>query len=108
MLEAQPGLALLRRLLLAALSLVASGVGHRVGFVEHDNAVEAADEPVGDLLDSARLLAARLRAQGRVGGEEDALVERDRGALAEARQRHDVGAITADRGPVALGILGSG
>src|SRR6202035_6133781 len=46
----------------------------------------------------------RLGAQGRVGGEEDALVERDRGALAEARKRHDVGAIAADRRPVALGV----
>ena len=32
-------------------------------------------------------------------------VERDRRALAEARQRHDVGAVAADRGPVALGVL---
>ena len=104
-LQAQPGLALLRGLLLAALALVAGGVGHGVRLVEDDDAVEAAAEPVDDLLNPARLLALRLGAQGRVGGEEDAFVERDRGALAEARQRHDVGAIAADRGPVALGVL---
>ena len=38
-----------------------------------------------------------LRAQRGVGGEQDAFLERDRRALAEARQRHDVGAIAADR-----------
>ena len=47
----------------------------------------------------------RLGAQGGVGGEEDAFVEGDRRALAEARQRHDVGAVAADCGPVALGVL---
>ena len=62
-------------------------------------------EPVDDLLNAAGFLAPCLGAQGRVGGEEDAFVERDRSALAEARQRHDVGAVAADRGPVALGIL---
>ena len=104
-LQAQSGLALLRRFLLAALALVAGGVGHGVGLVEDDDAVEIAAEPVDDLLHAAGLLAPRLGAQGRVGGEEDAFVERDRRALAEARQRHDVGAVAADRGPVALGIL---
>src|SRR5690242_7384839 len=74
-------------------------------FVEDNEAVEIAAEPVDDLLDAAGLLAARLRAQRGVGGEEDALLERDRGALAEARQRHDVGAVAADRRPVALGVL---
>ena len=104
-LQAQPRQALLRGLLLAALALVAGGVGHGVGLVEDDDAVEVAAQPVDDLLHAGRLLAARLRAQGGVGGEEDALVERDRRALAEARQRHDVGAVAADRGPVALGVL---
>ena len=51
------------------------------------------------------LLAFRLRAQGRVGREQDAFGESDRGALLEARQRHEVGAVAAERGPVALGIL---
>ena len=73
--------------------------------VEDDDAVEIASEPVDDLLHAARLLALGLRAQGRVGGEEDAFLERDRSTLAEARKRHEVGAVAADRGPVALGIL---
>jgi hypothetical protein len=81
-LQAQPGLALLRGLLLAALApgsspgraLVAGGVGHRVRLVEDDDAVEtcpgpragAAPQPVDDLLHAARLVALRLRAQRRV------------------------------------------
>ena len=47
----------------------------------------------------------RLRAQGCVGGEEDAFVECDRRTLAEARQRDDVGAVAADCRPVALGVF---
>ena len=39
-LQAQSGLALLRRFLFAAFAFVAGGVRHRVGFVEHDNAVK--------------------------------------------------------------------
>src|ERR1700730_8881097 len=105
MLQAQARLALLRGFLLAALALVAGGVCHGVRFVEDDDAVEAAAEPVDDLLNPARLLAARLGAHGGVGGEEDAFLERDRAALAEARQWHEVGAVAADRGPVALGVL---
>ena len=104
-LQAQPGLALLRRLLLPAFAFVAGGVRHRVRLVEDDDAVVTAAKPVDDLLHAARLLAPRLGAQGRVGREEDAFVERDRHALAEARQRHNVGAVAADRGPVAFGIL---
>ena len=67
--------------------------------------IRAAAEPVDDLLNAAGFVALGLGAQGGVGGEEDAFVERDRGALTEARQRHDVGAVAADRRPVALGIL---
>ena len=62
-------------------------------------------EPVDDLLNAAWFVALRLRAQRRVGGKENAFVERDRCTLAEARQRHDVGAVAADCGPVALGVL---
>src|SRR5260370_8574864 len=100
-LKAQARLALLRRLLLPALAFVAGGVAHGVGLVEDDDAVEAAAEPVDDLLHAARLLAARLGAQGGVGGEEDAFLERDRGALPEARERHAVGALAADSPPLA-------
>jgi len=85
MLQAQAGLALLRGFFLAALALVAGGVGHDVRFVEDDDAVEGAAEPVDDLLDAACLLTARLRAQCGVGGEEDAFLEGDHRTLAEAR-----------------------
>ena len=54
-LQAQSGLALLRRFLLAALALVAGGVGHGVRLVEDDDAVEIASKPVDDLLHAARL-----------------------------------------------------
>ena len=47
MLQAQSGLALLRRFLLAALALVAGGVGHGVGLVEDDDAVETCPGPTG-------------------------------------------------------------
>ena len=81
--------------------------------VEDDDAVETcpgpgagvAAEPVDDLLDAANLLAARLGSQCGVGCKQNALGEGDRSTLAEARKRDDVGAVTADRRPVALGIL---
>ena len=62
-------------------------------------------EPLDDLLHAAPSLALGLRAQCRVGREQDAFGESDRGALLEARQRHEVGAVAAKRGPVAFGIL---
>ena len=47
--------------------------------VKDDDAVEVPPaEPVDDLLDATDPVALGLRAQRRVGGEEDALVERDR------------------------------
>ena len=105
MLQAQSGLALLRWFLFAAFALVAGGIRHGMGFVEDDDAIKAASKPVDDLLHAARLVALGLRAQGRVGGKEDSFVERDRRTLAEARQGHDVGAVAADRGPIAFGVL---
>ena len=104
-LQPQSGLALLRGFLFAAFSLVAGGVGHGVGFVKHDEAVKTAAQPVDDLLNAAGLVAFRLSAQGGVGGEQDAFLERDRCTLAEARQWHDVGAVAADCCPVALGVF---
>ena len=76
-----------------------------MSLVEDDDAVELSAEPVDDLLDAAWLVALRLRAQGGVGGEEDAFLERDRRALAKAGKRYDVGAVAADGCPVALGVL---
>ena len=105
MLQAQSGLALLRRLLFAALGLVAGGVRHGVRFVEDDDAVETPAKPIDDLLHAAGFFALGLRAQRRVGGEEDAFLERDQGTLPEARQGDDVGAVAADRRPVALGVF---
>ena len=63
-LQAQPGLALLRRFLFAAFAFVAGGVRHRVGFVKDDDAVETTAEPVDDLLNPAGLVA---RAPGCAG-----------------------------------------
>src|SRR3954447_21991236 len=54
---------------------------------------------------AASLLAFGLRSQGRVGRKQNAFGEIDRGALLEARQRHEIGAVAAERGPVAFGIL---
>ena len=104
-LEPQAGAALLRRLLIAALAVAAAGVLHGVALVEHDHAVEVAAEPVDDLLHARRLRLALGRAQRRVGGEEDALVEADRRALRKAGQRRDEQALLAERRPVALGVL---
>ena len=60
MLKSQPGPALLRRLLVAALALAARGIGHRMGLVEDDRAVEVRPKPFDDLLDAARLALAAL------------------------------------------------
>ena len=83
-LEPQARAALLRRLLIAALGLAAAGVLHGVALVEDDHAVEVAAEPVDDLLHARRLRLALGRAQRRVGGEEDALVEADRACPARS------------------------
>ena len=94
-LQAQSRLALLRRFLLAALPFVAGGIGHRMRFVEHDDAVEVGTKPFDDLLYAALSLPFRLRAQCRVCREQDAFGDIDRSALLEARQRHEVGAVAA-------------
>ena len=112
-LQAQSGAALLRRHLLAALGLAAGRVLHGVALVEHDHAVEAgrglraglAAEPGEDLVEAGGLALALGRAQRGVGDEQDALVEPDRRALAEARQRLDQQALLAQRRPVAPRVL---
>ena len=85
-LQAQAGAALLRGRLVAAFALAAGGVLHGMALVEDDDAVEIGAQPVDDLLDARSLLLARVGAQRGVGGEQDAFVEADRRALAEARR----------------------
>ena len=105
MLEPKPRPTLLRRFLVAALTLAACRIGHRMRLIEDDHPIEIAAEPCGDLLDPARLAFAALRAKRRIGGEEDAFGKPDRGALPEARQRRDEQALLPQRRPVALRIL---
>src|ERR1700732_4634173 len=83
-LQAQSGAALLRGALVAALGLLAGGVLHGMGLVEHDHAIEVATQPIDDLLHARRLRLALGRAQGGIGGEQDALAKPDRRALLEA------------------------
>src|SRR3712207_6398483 len=73
--------------------------------VEYDDTVEFPAEPINDLLYAALPLAPRLRAQCRVDREQDIFGKVDRGALLEAGQRHEVGAVAACCRPVAFGIL---
>ena len=89
MLQPQTGPALLRGRLFAALALTAGGIRHGVAFVEDDDAIEIRAQPIDDLPDARDLLLARIGAQRGVGGEKDALLQPDRRALAEARQRRD-------------------
>jgi hypothetical protein len=78
MLEAQSGKALLRGRLLAAGAGASCGIGHGVGFIEQDHAVEIGAEPVEDLLETGVFAAAVGTAQRGVGGEEYALPQLDR------------------------------
>src|SRR6267143_3019489 len=105
MLKAKPCTALLRRGLVAAFTLAACGILHRVRLVEDDDTVEVGAQPFHDLFDPRNLLVARVGSQRGVGGEKDALLETDRRALAEARQRRDQQPFHAERRPVALGVL---
>jgi hypothetical protein len=54
-------------------------------------------QPVDDLVDAGFLGPAFFRAQRGIGGEEDALGERDVAALREARQRRDQQPLLAER-----------
>ena len=112
-LEAKSGPALLRGGNLAAIALRARRVRHRVRLVEDDDAVEGVAvvlvervrEPADDLVEPRGLPLPGRRAQRRVGGEEDPLVERDLGALAELPQGDDVLVAPAERSPVAARVL---
>ena len=112
-LQSEPGEALLRREHVAPRAFLAGGVGHRVGFVEDDDAVVgvadlvggAAGEPLDDLVEAGLAPLALGGAQRRVGREEHPLGEPDRLALLDAPDRDDVGLTAADGGPVAAGVL---
>ncbi len=79
-----------------------------MALVEDEHAVEIGPEPVGDLAHARGLGAARVGAQGGVGGEQDPLRESDGAALGEARQRRDQQPLLAEGRPVAAGILDQG
>ena len=76
-----------------------------MALVEDDDTVEIGAQPFHDLFDPRNLLVARVGSQRGVGGEKDALLQTDRRALAEARQRRDQQPFHAERRPVALGVL---
>ena len=105
MLQAKACAALLRCRLIAAFALPARGVLHRVRLVEDDHAVEIGAQPFHDLFDPRYFFVARVGAQRGVGGEKDALLQTDRRALSEARQRRHQQPFHAERRPVALGVL---
>ena len=60
MLKAKPGAALLRRSLVAAFTLAACGILHRVRLVEDNDPVEVGAQPFHDLFDPRNLLVARV------------------------------------------------
>ena len=108
--QPQARAALLRSGLFAALAFVADGVGHGVRLVEDDDAVEIRSQPVDDLRETRgfqRPVAALtlVRAQRRIGREQNSLGELDRRSLLEARLRHDLKLFLAQRRPVALRVL---
>ena len=84
-----------------------------MGLVEDDHALEGvaggfvqpAREPGDDLLETRAPALAGGASQGRVGGEEDALVMGDFIARAHLRERDDVGLAAPERGPVAAGVF---
>ncbi len=104
-LQPQPGAALLRGCLVAALGFLAGGVGERVGFVEDDHAVEIATEPIEDLAHPRLLAFAAFAAQRGVGGEEDALGEANWRPQPEAGERRDQQPLLPERRPVTLGVV---
>src|SRR5258708_9232076 len=105
MLKAKPRAALLRRGLVAAFAFAACGILHRVALIENDDTIKIGSHPFHDLFDPRYLLVARVGSKRGVGGKKDALLQTDRRALAEARQRRDQQPFHAERRPVALGVL---
>ncbi len=69
MLQAQARAALLGGRGIAALGGRARGIGHGMGFVEHDDAVEIAAQPIHDLLHAGSLVLLSVGPQRGIGGE---------------------------------------
>src|SRR3546814_15096439 len=67
-LKSQSRSPLLRRFLVAALALSTRRIGHRMGLLENDPAVDVRPEPFGYLLDPSRLATAAPRRQRRLRG----------------------------------------
>src|SRR5258708_40087870 len=105
MLQPKPGAALLRRGLIATFALAARGVLHRVSLIEDDDTIEIGAQPFYDLFDPRYFLVTCVGAQRGVGGEKDALLQTDRCALPEARERRHQQPFRTKRRPVALRVL---
>lgn len=104
-LEAEAHQPLLRGLAPAAVAVAAGGVGHGVRLVEDDDAVEVFPQPGEDLVEARGHAVAAAASERGVGGEENAIVERDGGTLLVALQRRDQQLLHAQRRPVALRVL---
>ena len=76
-----------------------------MALVEDDHTVEIGAQPFHDLFDPRNLLVARVGSQRGVGGEKDALLQTDRRALSEPRERRDEKPLRSEGRPVALGVL---
>jgi len=66
-------------------------------FVEEDHPVKIRPEPVDDLVDAGFLGTAFFGAQRGIGGEKDALGQRDVATLREAGKRRDQQPLLAER-----------
>ena len=108
MLKSKAGATLLRGSDVAPFARAAGGVRHGVGLVEDEAAVEALATPRSDLGQPGRLVLPLLAPERRVGREQDSFDQRDGRPLPEARERHDLERLAAERRPVALGVLDQG
>lgn len=105
MLEAEPGEPPAATAPDRRVRLSVGGIGHGVGFIEDEDAIEVAAEPVDNLLHANGLFLPLLRADRSIGGEQDALIEPDRRALADPGQRRDEEGFLVEGRPIPLGIL---
>ena len=112
-LQAEAGAALCGRFHVAARTLAASGIGHGMGLVEDDGAVEgvavvlvgSTGEPAHDLVEPRGAALAGRRAQRGVGREQDAGRVGNLGSLAEVAEGDHVVLASSEGGPVAAGVF---